>query len=87
MTHLFSEASHADATGEVIHVESEPMGRILARMDAVLPRSEHYAWFMEETEELGGQDEMKSPAECILEGDLESVQQLLDGMPETEPLR
>lgn len=79
--HMMGEALQADADrGHVTHVESEPMGRVLARMDQVLPRAEQYDWLMEKKEELGGY----RPIDYVDADDLEPVQQLLNDMPETD---
>lgn len=74
--HLLAEGSHWLATGEVFHDESEPMGRILARMDQVVPLGEHFDLLISSHERLGGH----RPMDYINAGELAPLEALLDQM-------
>lgn len=71
--HLLAEGSHWLATGEVFHDESEPMGRVLARMDRVVPVSEHYEWLTSPQDDLDGH----RPMDYIDAGELAPLEELL----------
>lgn len=71
--HLLAEGSHWLATGEVFHDESEPMGRVLARMDQVVPLTEHYEWLTSSRDDLGGH----SPMDYVDAGELAPLEEVL----------
>lgn len=71
--HLLAEGSHWLATGEVFHDESEPMGRVLAHMDRVVPLTEHYEWLTSPHAGLAGH----RPMEFIDADQLEPLEALL----------
>lgn len=75
---MIAEGATWLATGGSAHDESEPMGRVLARMDEVVPCFEHYDWLMTPREDLDG----KRPMDFVNADELEPLQALLDAMPE-----
>ena len=73
-----AEGSHWLATGEVFHVESEPMGRILARLDHLVPAANYMDWFFTPNPDLDGE----APLAYIDRDELEPLEDLLSEMEE-----
>lgn len=75
---LLAEGATWLATGEVVRDTAHPVGRLLERLEAVVPLAERYDWLTSQLDPLGG----RRPMQLIDADDLAPLQEVLDAMPE-----
>lgn len=74
---LLAEGATWLATGEVVRDTAHPIGRLLERLETVVPLADRYDWLTTPLDSLDG----RRPMYFVDGDDLEPLQAVLDAMP------